>query len=408
MTERDSSMLSARPVQLQAAVDALPQSKGNRTRARRPIAQLRAQLLERSIEQLSQQRMTHKAREVLPYLAVETRNPELRARIVALTIQQVGEMRWRLLAQMIPYLWQEDELRSAALARARQDPPQAGPRWIHEHWEASLGAESPPAALARIGLKEEPILGRLLGHLELRNGSPLGQAVLAAALDQATDAWLASQPYTETLRTIEHSTAGPAIRMRFLGMVLDRYISSATSWQLFSGGPNVELMKVARTILRGWPDERPGTWKDMPLRARQVGRWIHNREQLDSLFGIGQPDPMDLNDTWRRVLPWVDEMMVAPGRGLFAMRLGKFVFLEQTGRPQLCLIYPVRGWWRAWRDILSAHPPPLPEPLQVFSREERWRTRFDLFLVENCGLPPDLDTLPLVETDRKEASRATP
>jgi hypothetical protein len=397
MTEHDSWLLSARPVQLQAAVESLPSPKGNRTRARRPIAQLRAQLLERSIEQLSQQRMTHKAREVLPYLAVETRNTELRARIVALTIQQVGEMRWRLLAQMIPYLWEEEELRSAALSRARQDPPQAGPRWIQEHWEAALGADSPPSALARLGLKKEPILGRLLGHLELRNGSPLGQAVLSAALDHATDDWLASQPYTETLRTIEHSTAGPAIRMRLLAMILDRYIASATSWQLFSGGPNVELMKVARTILRGWPDERPGTWKNMPRRARQVGRWIHNRERLDALLNMDQADPLDLSDTWRRVLPWIDKMMVDPESRVFAMQLGEKVFVENVGKPGTCRIYARRGWWRTWKDYKATTPrPSLPEPMEVFTRDEGWKTRFDLYLVEACKLPPDLDTLPPV------------
>ncbi len=396
MEDGKKGLLSARPTRLREAVEALPPPKGSRTRPRRPIAQLREQLLGRSIEQLRQQRMTHKAREVLPYLAVETRNPELRKRIVALTIQQVEEMRWRLLAQMIPYLWEEAELRQAARARAERDPPDAGPRWLVQHWTEVLGSEDPPAALARIGITEEPILGRLLSHLELRNGSPLGQAVLAAALDQATDDWLSSQPYTETLRTIEHSTAGPEIRMRLLAMVLERYIGPATSWQFFSGGPIVELMNVAQRMLRGWPDERPGTWKQMPLRARQIGRWMHHRERLDSLFPVSRPDPMNLSATWRRVLPWIDEMRVDETTGVFTMQLGAHVFVEDPSAPQSYRIYSVRRWWRTWRAYLSQTPrPKLPEPTHQIQRKEDWQTAFDLFLVENCELPSDLDTLPM-------------
>ena len=395
MPDSDWPILKARPTRLQEAVDALPMPKGSRTKARRPIAQLRAQLLERSVEQLSQQRMTHKAREVLPYLAVETRNPELRKRIVAMTTLQVGEMRWGLLSQMIPYLWEEEPLRQAAFERAKTDPPQQGPRWLKQHWHAALGASNPPQALARLALKEEPILSRVLGHLEIREGSPLGQAVISATLDLATDEWLGLQPYTETLRTIEHSTTDPALRMRLLALVLDRYLRDTQSWQLFSGGPMLELMEVSHSILRGWPDERPGPWQKMPNRAKEIGRRLHFREQLDELFPAERADPMNLHRTWQRLLPWVKSMQVQRSKGWMTLQIGHHIFLEQIKQPHRCLIYPVTGWWRIWREL--KHQPTestMPEAMAIFERNENWKPAFDRLLVDHHGVPADLDTIP--------------
>ena len=394
MSDESRELLRARPEQLQEVIDALPPTKGSRTRARRPISQLRSQLLERSVEQLRQQRMTHKAREVLPYLAVETRNPELRERIVALTIQQVREMRWPLLAQMLPYLWEEEELRSSARTRAQTDPPVSGPRWLTHHWEAALGAAHPPTALAREGLAVEPILGRLLSHLELRDGSPLGQAVLNAALDLADETWLGEQPYTETLRTIENSTAAPEIRMRLLAMILDRYVGEARSWQIFNGGPMVELMTVCRSILRGWPHERPGAWRRMPTIARRVGHWMHHREQLDALYPYDRPDTLGVGRAWRSLIPWVDQMWTDPSSQIFAMQIGKTVYVEHLSSPQRCAIYRRTGWWRIWRQHTSTAPrSPLPESDDILERGPGWRTDFDLRLIREHGLPTDLDSL---------------
>ena len=333
---------------------------------------------------------------MLKFIQLETRNPELRKRIVAMTTQQVGEMRWGLLAQMIPYLWEEKALRQAAFERAKIDPPMQGPLWLKQHWKAALGPHDPPRALAQLAIKEEPILSRLLGHLELRNGSPLGTAVISSVLDLGTDEWLGLQPYTETLRTIEHSTTEPTVRMRLLAMVLERYLRNAQSWQLFSGGPMLKLMEVYRSILRGWPDERPGPWQKMPNRAIEIGRRLYFRDQLDKLFPAERADPMSLHRTWRRLLPWVDTMQVEPSKGLMTFKLDRHIFVEQVKQPQRCLIYPVTGWWRIWRELKSqTSESPLPKPMAFFDRKENWKTAFDRLLIEHHGVPEDLDTMPI-------------
>ncbi len=217
-------VLRARPSRLESAVAALPAARSGPARRPPRADALRARLLQLPVSQLAQSRLHPQALALLPVLAEETRNAELRARVCALAIHNLASLDWPTLARLLAYTFAETELRRQAHRRARRHAPDMNaPRWVRVHWRAGLGREVPAETLARAVLAEQPVFARLPGALELPPRSPLAEKTMHAALSLVGDGALGRQPYTETLRFVESGPAPLSVRRALLERVIARY-----------------------------------------------------------------------------------------------------------------------------------------------------------------------------------------
>ena len=249
-------MTSPYPTRLTAAVEKLAPAKGTARNSKRPLSGLRDRLLEISLDELTEYRMNPRAIAALPYLASDA-DPELRMRVTHLATRQIDSFLWPQLAQMLAYFYRERNFCRAAKKRLGKQKP-ARPRWLR--WTEGLGTEELVAQIARGGLGREPVLARLLRTLELSPLSPLGVEVLGDAVRRAR---LESQPYTETLRFIERSSASFEARFQLLRRILDQYFATA---DVAENSPQAELMALTAHCCR----RRPSSWQQLPPKVRQA------------------------------------------------------------------------------------------------------------------------------------------
>jgi hypothetical protein len=250
-------MKDLRPARLTAAVDKLAPAKGTPRVSRRPLSGLRARLLEVSLEELIAYRLNPRAVAALPYLASDT-DGELRTRVTALAAKQIDSFTWPQLAQMLAFLYDDADFCRVAKKRLVQQP--ARPRWLR--WTRGLGTEKLVTDIARGGLGRQPVLARLLKTLELSPLSPLGVAVLGKAAQKVP---LESQPYTETLRFIERSSAAFEPRFQLLRRILEQYFPEEVV--VAPESPQAELLALAVHCCRGEPNES-SMWRHLPAKVQ--------------------------------------------------------------------------------------------------------------------------------------------
>ncbi len=375
------SLLSASPATLTAAVAALAPPKGDASTEAPRVAAQRERLLAIPVAELARYRINARALEILPVLAIEVHSPELRERVIALSIAQAEQLSWPLLARLLPWIYMIDDFRRLIHARARRSPPPAtAPRWLAEHWQEALGRESPAAALAEAGLAAQPTLARLLRHLQLPIDTPLATSVLSAIVHSRDDAWLSGQPYTETLRFIESSGADPAVLVPLTRRILARYAGRIRDPGELRGAP-LELMLLARRRLLGWPRPRSGMWHGLPASVLLVGRWCQRRDDLIAAFG---EDDFRVT-SW---LPWLRYITrIETAGAVVGVTLGARVFAEPAGEPTICRVYSPPTWAdfvRRQADSERLLPPPRPEVKLKAAPESR--PELDRFIRERCGL----------------------
>lgn len=374
-------MLSARPSTLEAAAAALAPPKGDSSQESLRIDAQRDRLLAIPVAELARYRINARALEILPILAGEVHNQPLRDRVIALSIAQSEQLSWSQLARLLPWIYMIDDFRRLISRRAAADPPPSrAPRWLQSHWRAVLGRDAPATALATAGLEDEPVLARLLAHLQLPIGTPLAEAVLGSVIHSRDDEWLSAQPYTETLRFIESGGAAPAIRTLMLRRILTRYATRIRDPSQLSGAA-LELMLLARSQLLGWPRPHAGLWHGLPTSVLLVGRWCQRRDDLSHAFG---EDDFRVT-TWSRWLRYIER--VEPAGAVVGVALGARVFAELAESPTVCRVYSPTAWADfVHRQAQADHllPPPRPEVRLPASPEQR--PEIDRFILERCGL----------------------
>lgn len=374
-------MLSARPSALEAAVAALDAPKGESSQQPLRIDTQRDRLLAIPVAELAGYRINARALEILPVLASEVHNQPLRDRVIALSIAQAEQLSWPQLARLLPWIYMVDEFRRKISRRAGSNPPPAeAPRWLQAHWQVALGREAPAAALADAGLLDEPILARLLTHLQLPIGTPLAGAVLGAVVHSQDDGWLSAQPYTETLRFIESGGAAPSLRVSLVRRLLTRYAARIRAPSELHGAA-LELMLLARSQLLGWPRPHHGMWHGLPTSVLLVGRWCQRRDDLSREFG----DDDFRVATWSRWLRYIERIESAGA--VVGVALGARVFAELAESPTICRVYSPKTWADFVRRQAAADhrlPPPRPEVRLPASQEQRGE--IDRFIIERCGL----------------------
>lgn len=349
-------MLTARPHRLAAAVAALPESKGDVRASGEALAAQRARLLTIPVEKLSSYRINPRALEILPTLAVEVRNAPLRERVIALTVSQIEQMAWPTLARLFPWVYDVEDVRRLAHARAKQAPPTLPlPRWLVMHWREAFGRKSPPQALAAAITTREPVLSRQLRYLQLSPDTPLASAVLEAVLDPADAGWLDNQPYTETLRFLEQSGVQARVRIRLMHQILSRF-GGLVSSPFDIDAPIEEVFAVARKVLVDMPQNRPGLWDGVPPTALRVARWCGRLAQLRRAL------PPQRVEDWRQWLRRIDRVDVV-GEHVAGVWVTGHVFAEPRKDAEIARVYLAHQWMafvEAQGRAAETLPPPKP------------------------------------------------
>lgn len=266
-------MLKARPTALTRATEALPPKKAPLRKVKAGVTAFRAQLLSKPVEALTRVRLRPKALEALPLLATELRNPELRERVLALTLQYAKELRWPTLGRLLPWVIDEPQVRKVVHERCSERSPQQpspggpAPAWIKQHWRSALAKNHHIGRTLDAALAEQPVLAKLLSDLGLEGASPFAKVLLDRAVARHSPAQLLEQPWTETLRFIEHSKAPWSGRKAMLLGILKGLPPFPT--ELSDQPPWLELSTLAVQRL-GHPSQRPGAWKEQSQATRDL------------------------------------------------------------------------------------------------------------------------------------------
>ncbi|MFT5584272.1 MAG: hypothetical protein ACI9VR_001857 [Cognaticolwellia sp.] len=285
-------MLKARPQALKRATEALPPKKARLRKLKAGVTAFRAQLLSKPVDALTRVRLRPKALEALPLLATEHRNPELRERVLALTLQYAKELRWPTLGRLLPWVINEKEVRRVVHERCSERCPKVAspgghaPPWIQRHWRAALAKNHYLNRTLDVALEEQPILAQLLSGLGLRGASPFATALLERAVGRHSPAQLLAQPWTATLRFIEQDGAPWSGRKAILLGILQGLPPAPE--KRTDQAPWMELSGLAVQRL-GHPSARPGAWRTLPADTREKIVQIHRVAAPLRAFPPGDP-----------------------------------------------------------------------------------------------------------------------
>ncbi len=285
-------MLKARPTALTQATERMAPKKAPLRKVKAGVTAFRAQLLSKPVDALTRVRLRPKALEALPLLATERRNPELRARVLALTLQYAKELRWPTLGRLLPWVLDEPAVRKVVFERCSTHSPQspspggAAPAWIQRYWRAALAKNHHVSRTLDAALKDQPHLARLLADMGLKGASPFAKELLDQAVARHKPAELLAQPWTETLRFIERSSAPWSGRRALLKGILQalppapEHLNSHPGW--------LELCELAVQKL-GHPNARVGAWKELPPETRRLVSHAHRAASPLRAFPQGDP-----------------------------------------------------------------------------------------------------------------------
>lgn len=268
-------VLRARPVLLEAAVDALPPATDAPRKPRVKVDALRSQLVGIDERKLAALRLTRKARGVFPYLAAEVGDADLHERVLYVAVRSVGRFSWPELARLVPLLYADDDFRTIVAERARREKAElpVKPRWLGTYAQRALAPAEPARALAAGAWRDHPQVCDLLRWLGLRAGTPLAVATLREVVARISDDDVGAQPFTATLRWVEDGGDDAEASRALLRRMLERYAPLAQRPEDLAQGPLAELAAVTLLRLQGGPDQRPGLWQGLGEAALRFGRW---------------------------------------------------------------------------------------------------------------------------------------
>ena len=362
---------SVRPRRLLMAVEGLPLPKGRRKKGRLKVHELRDKLMEVPLKNLAKWKMKASAQEALPHLAAEQGNPELRRRVVALTLAALPGMRPSLLARLLPFLVFEKEVRAAALKRFKTVPPgEGGPVWLAKHWKAAL-SDTPALQLAKSVYGRRIHLSRVLGVLGLPASTPLGERFMRRYYAMLTERDLKAQPFMETVELVRSSGAPVDVRHGLLRWMLNKYAAGPSQ-----PGSDDAVAWLLEVSVGEWGSHKRSAWMGLPPGVLQQARehWI--RQELVRL--LGEQDPLRRAAWWMCRLHQVQDVSTHPPSGLVALDMGGFLAMESSVEPARIRLYSSASFREQWQSMRwQSMPLHLPDSDYELIRRPGWQSKLE-------------------------------
>ena len=364
----EEPLFQVRPTRLMEAVSELPEAKGPLPQHRKKLQELRAKLLQLPVEKLKKWKLKPSMLVLLPLLAAERSNEELKQRVLVLSVGNVGVLKPQTISELLNFYLEDAPLRKTVLRlfRMRSIPPKM-PSWIVEYWEPVLSSERPVEKLAQLLKKHKVPLHLVLERAGIPTTAPLANKLMFQYFAALSQRELKELPFVPTLELLKKNTF-PELAQGLLRWMLHRYGERIESpVQITAEEPCVPLYELA--VFYWGSTDRSG-WSDFSSSIKQIGQWVWIKKELRRIFG------QDVRcEWWGQYLRDIQYVSCHRSSGTVAIDLGRWIALEFLATPGRCLLYPAatfRAEWSLlrWRRT-QLH---LPKAEHEIARETDWKS----------------------------------
>jgi hypothetical protein len=367
-------IFSGTPLQLQRAVDILPEPKGRVRQRSSNSNSLREKLLQLEPDKLKQWKMKPAMLRLIPDLAVERENIALRERVLAITQGSLVNMEYRTLQRLIPFVWDDHDTRLAINAHFVRNPP-TGSGWLAQQYKAFRNDD--PALTIAESIPEGVRLLALHRHLGMHTANPLFQAIC----HRYCMAWSIEQVRTwswpDLLKWLR-SGYPRVIRVRvFQWLLLEYTTEQVQSSDLVDGTPLHQLLEVGLGIV---------TREDqlsMPEHQQVWLRQIHNGQLLQRWAS------RTIASEWSTWLRYIQALDIHRPSGWLFIHLSDFVVVHSmvhTGQEMLIL---TREVFRQTVVTLLRQPTPfsMSHIEQTMVMDSEWSERLTEWMLSQGYIP---------------------
>ena len=304
---------SGTPLQLQRAIDILPEPKGRVRQRRSNSNSLREKLLQLEPAKLKQWKMKPAMLRLIPDLAVERGNTALRERVLSITQGSLVNMEHRTLQRLIPFVWDDHETRLALNAHFVRNPP-TGSGWLAQQYKAFRNDD--PALTIAESIPKEIQLPALHRHLGMHTANPLFQAIC----HRYCMAWSIEQVRTwswpDLLKWLQ-SGYPRNIRVRVFQWLLQEYTNEQLESSDFSNGsPLQELLQVGL---------------DMTTQAERISMPEHQQAWLVQIHNghlLQRWASRKIASVWSRWLKYIQVLDIHRPSGWLFIHFSDFVVVH--------------------------------------------------------------------------------
>ena len=375
---------SVQPRMLQHAVENLPESKGRVRKSVSKLRDIRNKLLQVPTEKLTQWKMRSNMLDLMPYLASEMENIELRERVLAISINAMSTMSIATLSRLIPFLYRDRAFVESLNARLVTNPPTENPSWLVDHWKA-FRKEDPAHSIAEKLLKEQVPVVDIQRELGMLSTNILLQDIIAAYVEIMDISTLKSETFLELLRHCQGGFPLSAQRS-ILCWMLEEYLSVEQPLSIVQeNSPVRELVLLALNVL-GPPTRKD--WEELPQMVQFLAHSLWLEEQLYRL--LGQGDSMRRARWWRRWIRYINDIHYHRPSGKIFIYCQNFVCVESLAVPLWLHIYPTE---ELQRNIQAKIWQPMPFNITIPSVEKQrtpgWQLHFDDWMRKRCKGRPE-------------------
>ena len=262
------------PLQLQRAVENLPEPKGRIRHRSSSRNSLREKLLQLDPTQLKQWKMKSTMLRLVPDLAVETNNAALRERVLAITQGSLSNMDYGTLQRLIPFVWMDQETRLAINAHFVRKPPKGG-GWLSRYYK-SFRVEDPALHIAE-SIGDSVHLYELHIHLKMQTSNPLFIEICSRFCMGWSMEMVRSWRWPTLLQWLGSGYPRP-VRVQVFQWVLQEYTHQfLDNTSLSDGTPLFELLHIGLQITtqedRSSMEVHQQRWLRQVYHAQLLERW---------------------------------------------------------------------------------------------------------------------------------------
>ena len=372
---------------LQYSVDCLPETKGRTRRQKSQLQALKKKLLQLSVKDLKKLKMKPALQKDLLYLVTEPNNPALQNRLVAVTLGCLSTIQMTVLRNLLPYLWENMDLRKAVYRKFSTDPPdEKQPRWLRVYWKKLLGPEDMIEGFVAILQQEKIQIPKALSFLELPPGTPLAETVLERYWEAMSDSQLIDHQFADCLWFIEKSGHSLRVRYGLLQWFLGKYGTQVKRLNDVNNGTAIRaIFDLAVTF---WGKPPLGRWYDLPPDVCRVGNWLWARQQLEHWMKGSQRKL----HWWSRWVTTISDVGVHQATGIIVIELENHFAIESFHQPNELHLIDVDAFAETWRvHRFQKQPLQLPPFEQTLTRTKTdWPQIFDEVLIaKGIGKPEE-------------------
>ena len=185
----------------------------------------------------------------------------------------------------------------------------------------------------------------------LRQATALAHAVQTHVLWGASPDWYRQLTLEETQVALSAVLEGHQAICGFADAVFQTCSMSDWTPEVVNGTPFALVLfeELASTENLGPPGSNPARWKHASSSLRKLVQWWCTSREIDGFFGSVDAEP-DRKQFWLRASRIIEEFNHYPACGVFAMKIGRWHFVEFGSIGNACYVYDEPAFRRIKAD----------------------------------------------------------